>query len=52
MALFLIGHVLDGLNTGRRAFAPLQNGKLALIDAHGAIFPSMIHPDHGFDIDR
>jgi len=42
---------------GFRTLAPaplrrFQDRKLAFIDAHRAIFTGMVHPDHGFDIDR
>ena len=50
--LFLLGHVLDGLDTGRRTLAPFQHRKLAFINPHRAIFAGMIHPDHRFDVGR
>ena len=52
MALFLLRHVLDGFHTGARALAPFQDGELAFVNPHRAILAGMIHPDHGFDIDR
>ena len=50
VALFLLGHVLDGFDAALGAPAAPEHRKLAFIDAHRAILPGMIHPDHGFDV--
>ena len=48
MLLFLLSHVANGGFAG----AALQHGKLAFVNAHRAIFPGMIHPDHGIYVRR